>query len=62
MYKKYLDNETGQEVENPFIAYLITERKIKLFYENRWYDFVIKNIAETSTNHLYEFELEDAIV
>lgn len=68
MYKKYIDRETGEEVDNPFMKYLISERKIKLKYEqdetgaDKWYDFIIKNINETSTNYLYQFDLEDAIV
>jgi hypothetical protein len=53
MYKRYIDNETGEEVENLFINYLISERKVKLKYKNKWYDFIIKRIVETSTNYLY---------
>jgi tRNA(Ile)-lysidine synthase TilS/MesJ len=62
MYKRYTDSETGEEIINPFIDYLVSERKVKLYYEDRWYDFIIKNINETSTNYLYSFDLEDAIV
>lgn len=62
MYKKYIDTETGEETKNPFIDFLVSERKVKLYYENRWYDFVIKNISETSTDYLYNFDLEDALV
>lgn len=68
MYKRYVDRETGEEVHNLFIDYLINERKIKLKYgvddegNAKWYDFIIKNVSETSTNYLYQFDLEDAIV
>ena len=68
MYKRYIDRETGEEVYNPFIDYLINERKIKLKYgvddegNDKWYDFIIKNVNETSTTYLYQFDLEDAIV
>ena len=68
MYKRYIDRETGEEVHNLFIDYLINERKIKLKYgvddegNPKWYDFIIKNVNETSTNYLYQFDLEDAIV
>lgn len=68
MYKRYIDRETGEEVHNLFIDYLINERKIKLKYgvddegKAKWYDFIIKNVNETSTTYLYQFDLEDAIV
>ena len=68
MYKRYIDRETGEEVHNLFIDCLINERKIKLKYgvddegKDKWYDFIIKNVNETSTTYLYQFDLEDAIV
>ena len=72
MYKKYVDTVTGQEIENPFIGQLFTERKVKLKYgtyidkngikKDRWYDFIIKNISENSSTHLYTYQLEDALV
>ena len=62
LYKKYIDNITGQEVDNPFYDWLVSERKIKLYCDNQWHDFVIKNIAEDSTNFLYSYQLEDALV
>jgi hypothetical protein len=62
MYKKYIDNITGEEVINPFFDFLVNERKVKLYYENKWYDFIIKEISETSINYLYSYSLEDALV
>jgi hypothetical protein len=62
IYKRYVDNVTGEEVENLFYGYLINERKVKLHYKDKWYDFFIKNVSETSTNYLYSFDLEDALV
>jgi hypothetical protein len=62
LYKKYIDNTTGAEVFNPFFKYLINERKVKLKYKGKWHDFIIKNINETSTNYLYTYQLEDALV
>jgi hypothetical protein len=62
MYKKYIDNVSGLEVTNPFCDFLVTERKVKLYYKNKWYDFIIKNVTETSTDYLYSYQLEDALV
>jgi hypothetical protein len=32
MYKYFIDNETGEKVENEFIDWLVSERKVKLKY------------------------------
>ena len=48
MYKRYVDTITGEEVENPFSNWLVSERKIKLQYDGKWYDFIIKDINENS--------------
>lgn len=68
MYKYYKDIVTGENVYNPFVDWLVSERKVKLKYgkdingKDRWYDFIVKNISETSTNYLYSYQLEDATV
>lgn len=62
MYKQFTDHVTGQKVNNPFSDYLISERKVKLYYEDTWYDFIVKNIEENSTTYLYKYSLEDALV
>lgn len=60
LYKRYIDNITGEQVENPFYNWLINERKVKLYYKDTWYDFIIKNIVENSSTYLYTYQLEDA--
>ena len=55
MYRYFVDNETGEKVENPFINWLVSERKVKLHYKNKWYDFIVKNIVENSSNYLYTY-------
>lgn len=62
LYKRYRDNITGETVENPFYNWLTNERKVKLKYDGEWYDFVVKNISEPSSNYLYTYQLEDANV
>ena len=44
MYYHYVDNITGETVENPFIKYLSNETKIKLKNDGKWFDFIIKDI------------------
>lgn len=62
MYKRYKDPVTGEQVENPFVDWLVSERKVKLYYEDKWHDFIVKNIVENSNNYLYTYQLEDALV
>jgi hypothetical protein len=62
MYRFYRDNITGEKVDNPFAKELFNERKVKLKYDGVWYDFVVKNVVENSSNYLYTYSLEDALV
>lgn len=62
MYKQYKDSITGEDITNPYIDWLVSERKVKLYYEDQWHDFIIKNISENSSNYLYTYQLEDALV
>jgi hypothetical protein len=62
MYKQFVDNITGEKVINPFAEQLYSEAKVKLFYENKWYDFYVKSITEDSSTHLNTYQLGDALV
>lgn len=72
MYGRYKDTITGELVSNPFVSLLTNERKIKLKYgtyvdddgtvKDQWYDFVIKDVNENSSNYLYTYQLEDLMV
>jgi hypothetical protein len=62
LYKKFVDTSTGEIVSNPFVDYLVNERKVKLFYKNKWHDFIVKQIDGNSNSHLYTYSLEDAFV
>lgn len=62
MYYNYIDTRTGEEVNNPYIKYLINERKIKVLWKNKWYDFIIKQIKEDQVNHLFTYTCEDAFI
>ena len=41
---------------------MVNERKIKLKYDGKWYDFVIKNIEEDSVNHSFNYTLIDSFI
>ncbi len=62
MCKRYKDNITGETIINPFVEQLVSERKVKLNYNGDWYDFIVKNVQEDSSNYIYTYQLEDALV
>lgn len=59
---KYYDPDTEQMVENPFVSFLINERKVKLHYENEWHDFIIKEQTESTEEFEWHYECQDAFV
>lgn len=62
VYASYIDTQTGEKVKNPYVPYLINERKIKVFWKDEWYDLLIKQIKEDSVNHLFSYVCEDSYV
>lgn len=62
MLAVYYDNITGEKIKNPFITYLQSERKVKLNYDGKWYDFLVKSISEDSTKMIFSYQLENAFV
>ena len=59
---KYYNPETEQMEENPFAPYLINERKVKLYYDNNWYDFIIKEVEEGTEEYTWSYVAYDAFV
>ena len=56
---KYFDPLNGEIVINPLYKYLVNERKIKLFYNNKWYDFVIKTREESGDENIYNYTAKE---
>lgn len=48
IYGYYYEN--GKKVRNLLVPYLFNEVKIKLFYDDKWYDFIIKEMNESHDN------------
>ena len=59
---QYFDPHIGATVVNPFASYLINERKVKLKYDNQWYDFIIKDHTESSDGLVWTYTATDAFV
>ena len=58
---KYHDPATDEMVINPFHKYLINERKVKLFYDDKWYDFVIKECDESDQEYTFTYTAVDQL-
>lgn len=59
VYYKYFDEDTEDFQINPYIGYLINERKIKFHYKNKWHDGLIKNVSEDSEGKAFTYTVTD---
>jgi len=62
MFYNYIDEITGEKVPNPFCPYLINERKVKVFWQDNWYDLIVKNIDEDSSGNSAVYTCKDAFI
>ena len=58
----YIDPRTGEEVINPFADLLMNERRVKLHYDNQWYEFIVKEHEENSDESTWTYTCTDAFV
>lgn len=59
---KYFNPLTGEIEKNPLEKYLVNERKIKLLYGDKWYEFVIKTKEESSEEYIYNYTARELFV
>ena len=57
MYYQFIDTITGEKVNNPFIAEIVNESKIKLKYNSEWFDLLVKNISKDSSGKSCTYQL-----
>ena len=62
MYYTYIDTETGEKIQNPFTKLLVNERKIKVYWKNKWYDFIIKAVDENSGDKSITYTCKDLYI
>lgn len=49
MPTKFFNSEIGDYVQNELIENLLNEQKIKLFFKNKWYELIVKEINESKS-------------
>ena len=59
---KYFDEDVGDFVVNPFTSFLVNERRVKLHYNNKWYEFLIKEREEASEDYTFTYTATDAFI
>ena len=59
---RYFDEDVGDFVVNPFTSFLVNERKVKLYYNNKWYEFLIKERQESSEDYTFTYTATDAFI
>ena len=63
MKYKYFDPYTNNDgVINPFVALLTNEKKVKLHYGGKWYEFIVKDHNESSDEYTWTYTCNDASV
>lgn len=62
LYSRYFDEDQNDFVDNPFLPYMVNERKVKLKYDGEWYDFIIKDIEESSTEDSFAYTCNDSFI
>ena len=62
MYSKYYDEEREDFLDNPFVKKMVNERKVKLWYDQEWHDYIIKTIQESSDNKTYTYTAKDLFI
>lgn len=59
VFYRYFDEDDEEFKNNPFISLLVNERKVKLLYEDKWYNLVIKQIQENSQDYTFTYTCQD---
>ena len=62
MYYVYVDPVTGEKVDNPLCNLMVNERKVKVFWKDKWYDFIIKDVTKDSSNKTLTFNCQDLFI
>ena len=62
IYSKYYDEDEEEFKANPFISLLVNEQKVKLHYNDEWFEFIIKEIQEKSEGNIFSYTCKDLYI
>ena len=52
----------NNQYKNPFLSLLTNERKVKVFWKDKWYDLIIKNCQEDSEHKTITYTCTDVFI
>lgn len=60
----YFDSKLGEFIHNEFVDNLYNEKKVKLFYDDEWYEFYVKSISDEKhlNNYMKTYNCTDAFI
>lgn len=64
MPDRYCDPKTGEFIHNEFVDGIFNESKVKFQYKGQWYEFVVKNVADTKQfkSYMKKYTCEDSFI
>ena len=62
MYYKFIDNITGETVQNEYVPYLKNETQLYVNFDNEEYLFNIKEIKKDTKNNIITYSCEDSFI
>lgn len=58
----YIDTITGKSTKNSLVPLIHNESRIKLYWKNEWYDFVVKTIVESTDGKSVTYTCQDIFI
>lgn len=62
MYYKFIDNITGETVQNEYVSHLKNETQLYVNFDNEEYLFTIKEIKKDTKNNIITYSCEDSFI
>ena len=59
MFSKYLSDDTKRLESNPFVQLIKNEAILKLYFQQEWYDLLVRNVQEDKINHTIKVTATD---
>lgn len=62
IFMKYYDIDSNKLIDNPLASFICNEKRLKLYYNDNWYDFIIKSVEENSDKYTMTVNATDLFI
>lgn len=62
IFMKYYDIDSNKLIDNPLASFICNEKRLKLNYNDKWYDFIIKSVKENSDKYTMSITATDLFI